>query len=436
MRTTWIALVSLGLLLTACTTSNNPPARSQVATQAPATAARAATSPATKPAQPTATIPVEPTVRPTPTAEAVSGSRPMMDAGQPRSFEIDLAPIVQGGLTRPDYVTHAGDDRLFVVEQPGRIRIIKDGQLLDQPFLDITKKVTTDSNEQGLLSVAFHPDYATNGQFWVNYTRARDGATVIERYTVSPDNADRADAQSGKVILVIDQPEPNHNGGLIQFGPDGYLYIGMGDGGGAGDQHGDSGNGQDLQALLGKMLRIDVTSQDTYALPASNPFGSEIWAYGLRNPWRFSFDRATGDLFIADVGQNTYEEVNFQPAASTGGENYGWRIMEASHCFNPRQGCDQTGLVLPVAEYSHDEGGCSITGGYVYRGTQYPVLNGAYFFGDYCSGKIWALQRTGDQWQMTKLLDSGVQISSFGEDVNGELYVVQHNGAVYQLIAK
>ena len=211
---------------------------------------------------------------------------------------------------RPDYVTHAGDDRLFVVEQPGRIRIIQGGQLLDRPFLDIADKVTTDGNEQGLLSVAFHPDYQTNGQFFVNYTRQKDGATVIERYTVSKDDPDRADDQSGKVILVIDQPEANHNGGLIKFGPDGYLYIGMGDGGGAGDRHGSIGNGQDRNSLLGKMLRIDVTNQDTYAVPSDNPFGNEIWAYGLRNPWRFSFDRSTGDLYLADVGQNAYEEVN------------------------------------------------------------------------------------------------------------------------------
>jgi glucose/arabinose dehydrogenase len=259
---------------------------------------------------------------------------------------------------------------------------------------------------------------------------------VIERYTVSPDDPDRADAQSGRVILTIAQPEPNHNGGLIKFGPDGYLYVGMGDGGGAGDRHGSIGNGQDLNSLLGKILRIDVTNQDTYTNPPDNPFGNEIWSYGWRNPWRFSFDRATGDLYLADVGQNAYEEVHFQPASSAGGENYGWRIMEGTHCFDPRQGCDQSGLVQPIAEYSHAEGGCSITGGYVYRGQQFPAMQGAYFFGDYCSGIIWSLQRDGDQWQMTKRLESGVQISSFGEDVNGELYVIDHGGAIYQLVAR
>jgi glucose/arabinose dehydrogenase len=358
---------------------------------------------------------------------------PVQTAGE---FTLALEPIVTDGLVRPTYLTHAGDDRLFVVEQPGRIRIVENGQLLERPFLDITEKVAADGNEQGLLSVAFHPAYKTNGQFFVNYTRQPDGATAIERYTVSQDDANRADDRSGKVILTIAQPEANHNGGQLQFGPDGYLYIGMGDGGGAGDRHGAIGNGQDLNALLGKILRIAVTNQDTYAIPGDNPFGTEVWSYGWRNPWRFSFDRVNGDLYIADVGQNAYEEVHFQPASSAGGENYGWRIMEGLHCFNPRQGCDQTGLVLPIAEYSHDEGGCSITGGYVYRGAQYPALDGFYVFGDYCTGYIWSLQRAGDQWQMDKRLESGVRISSFGEDLNGELYVIDHGGAVYQLAAR
>jgi glucose/arabinose dehydrogenase len=421
------------MLLAACAAPGNPPARTQVA--AP-TAIATATNTIGATARPVATTPPAPTSPPTQIPEAPSQPRPSMDTSQPRNFEIDLIPIVEGGLVRPAYLTHAGDDRLFVVEQPGRIRIIKDGQLLDQSFLDITDQVSTNGNERGLLSVAFHPDYKTNGQFFVNYTRRPDGATVIERYTVSSNDPDRADEQSGEVILIIAQPEQNHNGGLIKFGPDGYLYIGMGDGGGAGDRHGTIGNGQDLSSLLGKMLRIDVTNQDPYAIPPDNPFGNEIWSYGWRNPWRFSFDRATGDVYLADVGQNAYEEVHFQPADSAGGENYGWRIMEGTHCFDPGQGCDQSGLVLPVAEYSHAEGGCSITGGYVYRGLDYPVLNGAYFFGDYCSGIIWSLQRDGDQWLMTKRLEAGVRISSFGEDANGELYVVDHGGAVYQLIAR
>ena len=378
-------------------------------------------------------VPPATAIAPSPTAQPEPTATPGQTGGE---SALALEPVVEDGLVRPDYLTYAGDDRLFVVEQSGRIRIIKKGQLLDQLYLDITDKVTTDGNEQGLLSVAFHPDYAANGQFFVNYTRQPDGATVIERYTVSKDDPDRADDQSGRVILTIAQPEANHNGGQLQFGPDGYLYIGMGDGGGQGDQHGSIGNGQNLKALLGKILRIDVTNQDTYVIPATNPFGTEVWAYGLRNPWRFSFDRASHDLYIADVGQNLYEEVDFQPASSKGGENYGWRIMEGLHCYSPGEGCDQTGLVLPVAEYSHDVGGCSVTGGYVYRGSKYPALQGAYFFGDYCSGIIWSLQRDGDQWQMTKRLESGLRISSFGEDVDGEVYVIDHGGAIYQLVAR
>ena len=414
------------MLASGCASSGNPPAPTPIATSNPASTVTLTA---------TATPQAQPATQPTITTEATSMSRPVLNA-QPRTFEIDLTPIVEGGLTRPTYVTHAGDDRLFIVEQPGRIRIFKNGELLAQPFLDITDKVTIDGNEQGLLSVAFHPDYKNNGQFFVDYTRQKDGATVIERYTASSGDPDRADDQSGKVILTIAQPEANHNGGLIKFGPDGYLYVGMGDGGGQGDRHGSIGNGQDRNSLLGKLLRIDVTNQDTFAIPPTNPFNTEVWAYGLRNPWRFSFDRSTGDLYIADVGQNTYEEVNVQAAASAGGENYGWRIMEGLHCFNPQEGCDQAGLVLPIAEYSHDVGGCSITGGYVYRGLQYPALDGAYFFADYCTGYIWSLQRNGDQWLMTKRLESGLQISSFGEDVNGEIYVINHGGAVYQLVAR
>jgi glucose/arabinose dehydrogenase len=414
------------MLLSACAAPVTPPARTQAATSTPAPVVAATATPRPAPTE-------KPTAAATPTVPPPTPAAAAQPIGQ---FEIALSPIVPGGLVRPAYVTHAGDDRLFIVEQPGRIRMLRNGQLLAQPFFDIADKVTTDGNEQGLLSVAFHPAFQQNGQFFVNYTRRGDGATVIERYTLAATDPDRADVRSGQVILVIAQPEANHNGGLIKFGPDGHLYIGMGDGGGAGDRHGSIGNGQDPQSLLGKLLRIDVTNQATYAIPATNPFNTEIWASGVRNPWRFSFDRATGDLYLADVGQNAYEEVHFQPASSAGGENYGWRIMEGTHCFDPRQGCDQSGLVQPIAEYSHAEGGCSITGGYVYRGQQFPAMQGAYFFGDYCSGIIWSLQRDGDQWQMTKRLESGVQISSFGEDVNGELYVVDHGGAIYQLVAR
>ncbi len=428
----FILVVSM-LIVSACASSGNPPARTQVAT--PTAAAATSTAPAT--AQPTSTTTPQPALPPT--QMATETPQPATGSAQPiGTFEIDLKPIVEGGLTHPTYLTHAGDDRLFVVEQPGRIRLVEQGRLLDQPFLDITTKVLSKDTEQGLFSVAFHPNYKTNGQFFIYYTRQPDGAIVIERYTVSKTDPNLADAPSAHTILVISHAQaPNHNGGQLQFGPDGYLYIGIGDGGGQGDQHGPIGNGQNRNALLGKLLRIDVTNQDTYAIPPANPFGTEVWAYGLRNPWRFSFDRVTHDLYIADVGQDTYEEVDLQPASSTGGENYGWRIMEGLHCYNPSEGCDQTGLVLPIAEYSHDVGGCAITGGYVYRGQQYPALQGTYFFGDYCTGYIWSLQRVGDQWQMTKRLESGRNISSFGEDVNGEVYVLDlRGGGVYLLGAK
>ncbi|MBI5567038.1 MAG: PQQ-dependent sugar dehydrogenase [Chloroflexi bacterium] len=343
--------------------------------------------------------------------------------------------LIADGLRRPDYLTHAGDARLFVIEQPGRIRVIENGQLLDQPFLDIVDRVLSSGNEQGLLSVAFEPEYAQTGRFYVNYTRRGDGATIVERYQVSAD-PNVADKSSASEVIVIQQTEANHNGGLVLFGPDGYLYVGMGDGGGAGDRHGSIGNGQNREALLGKLLRLDVVNQATYAIPPSNPFGNEIWSWGVRNPWRFSFDRLTGDLYMADVGQNQYEEVNFQPAASAGGENYGWRSMEGAHCFNPQSNCDRSGLVLPIAEYSHAEG-CSVTGGYVYRGAQYPALQGQYFFADYCIGTIWSLTRdTTGEWSRADRLAADVRISSFGEDVNGELYVIDHGGAVYRMTMK
>lgn len=418
LRILWV----LSLIVAAC--AQSPTARVTVSptTIAPTDRLPTAVPPAVT-NRPLPTTTVSPATA-QPTAEAVS-----------TSDKIALEAVASG-LTRPVYLTHAGDARLFVVEQPGRIRIIQDGQLLKEPFLDIVDRVTSDGNEQGLLSVAFEPGHATTGRFYVNYTRKPDGATLIERYTVTANDPNQADKNSAAEILVIDQPEPNHNGGLIKFGPDGYLYVGMGDGGGAGDRHGSIGNGQDPKALLGKILRLDVANQATYAIPASNPFGTEVWALGLRNPWRFSFDRTTGDLYIADVGQNEYEEVNFQPANSPGGENYGWRIMEGRHCFDPQSNCDQSGLVPPIAEYSHAEGGCSITGGYVYRGTRYPALQGQYFFADYCTGTIWSLARAATgEWSRADRLSADMRISSFGEDVNGELYVIDHGGSIYRMTA-
>jgi glucose/arabinose dehydrogenase len=353
------------------------------------------------------------------------------------SLEIKLISVASG-FTKPTFITHAGDGsgRLFIVEQAGRILMIKDGVVNPTPFLEIVSLVGSDANEQGLLSVAFHPNYRSNGYFFVNYTN-KQGDTIIARYTVSA-NPDVADPNSAKILLTIDQPYANHNGGQVIFGPDGYLYIGMGDGGAANDPH---NNAQNLGAWLGKILRIDVDSADPYGVPPDNPFighseaQPEIWSYGWRNPWRFSFDRATNDMYIADVGQNQYEEVHVELAGTSGGQNYGWRLMEGFHCFEPAD-CDPAsqGLVLPIAEYDHTQG-CSITGGYVYRGQQYPALNGVYFYADYCSGNIWGLRREANgAWSQTQLLASGQTISSFGEDEAGEVYLTQHRtGEIFQI---
>lgn len=332
------------------------------------------------------------------------------------------------GLNKPVYLTHAGDGsgRLFLVEKIGAIRLFKDGVLMENPFLDIQDRIKSSGSEQGLLGLAFDPEYRTNGRFYVNYIDL-DGNTVVARYLVSSADPDRADPASETAILRVNQPYPNHNGGDLLFGPDGFLYIGLGDGGSAGDP---LGNGQRLDMLLGKLLRIDVGAEP-YAIPPDNPFVGrpdarpEIWAYGLRNPWRFSFDHATGDLYIGDVGQDEYEEIDFQPAGSPGGQNYGWNIMEGLHTY---QGGDTGGLILPVAEYPHTGGNCSVTGGYVYRGSKNPALQGTYLFGDYCTGAAWVLRRFPDGWRMAEWFEMHMSISSFGEDENGELYVLDYKG--------
>jgi glucose/arabinose dehydrogenase len=346
---------------------------------------------------------------------------------------VNLRPIASG-LNHPVFLTNAGDGsgRLFLVEKPGTIRIVKDGALLADPFLDIRDLVKSTGSEQGLLGLAFDPGYAADGRFFVNYID-RDGNTVVARYRVSSADPDRADPASGTAILAINQPYPNHNGGDMVFGPDGYLYIGTGDGGSEGDP---LGNGQRLDTLLGKLLRLDVQG-DTYAIPADNPFLNrqdarpEIWAYGLRNPWRFSFDRETGDLYIGDVGQDSYEEIDFQPPGSHGGENYGWNIMEG---FHPYKGGSVGGLAPPVAEYDHTEGNCSVTGGYAYRGTAIPSLSGTYVFGDYCTGQTWVLHLFPGGWGMAQWFGMKIAISSFGEDENGELYVLDYrNGQAFRV---
>lgn len=345
---------------------------------------------------------------------------------------IQLAPVVTG-LDQPTFLGHAFDERLFIVEKPGRIQIVENGTIRDTPFLDITDRVGSGGSEQGLLSVAFHPEHASNGRFFVNYTD-RNGDTVISRFQVGED-PNLADAESERILLTIAQPYGNHNGGQLQFGPDRYLYVGMGDGGSAGDPQ---NNGQDPTTLLGSLLRLDVDSGDDsgYAIPPDNPYvGSdsgrnEVWAFGLRNPWRFSFDRATGDLFIADVGQNMYEEVNVVPAGQPAPVNYGWNIVEGLHCFRSDP-CDQEGLYLPAVEYSHPEGGCSITGGYVYRGELFPTLTGNYFYGDFCTGMVWSyLPAEGEPHLVTEVQGN---ITSFGEDLAGEIYLLTQQGQVYQI---
>jgi glucose/arabinose dehydrogenase len=344
-----------------------------------------------------------------------------------------------GGFTSPVGITHAADGsgRIFVVEQGGRIRIVKGGVLQPTPFLDISTRISS-GGERGLLGLAFAPDYARRGYFYVNYTNPA-GNTVISRFRRSAANADAADSASEQIIITIAQPFANHNGGQLAFGRDGYLYVGMGDGGDAGDP---GNRAQNPAELLGKILRIDVETGRpyTYTVPASNPyvvrpgFRGEIWALGVRNPWRFSFDRLTADLYIADVGQGSFEEIDFQPVPSLGGQNYGWRIMEATHCFNPNP-CNQTGLTLPVIEYDHSAGNCSVTGGYVYRAATFPRMQGLYFYGDFCSGRIWGLQRQNQAWVNTLLLDTAIQISAFGEDEPGNVYVASYGtGQIFQLV--
>jgi len=348
--------------------------------------------------------------------------------------------LVVSGLSSPLDLEQPNDGsgRLFVVEQGGTIRIIQNGALLPQPFLDISAKVIVQS-EMGLLGMTFHPGFASNRKFYVNYVRDQGGQfqSVIAEYLASAANPDQADPASERILLTVDQVSnfTNHKAGQLAFGPDGFLYFGLGDGGSAGDPF---GHGQDTQILLAKMLRIDVNTTSPglqYGIPPDNPFAAggglpEIWAYGFRNPWRFSFDRGTGRLFVADVGQNQFEEIDIVQK----GGNYGWNVMEGLHCFNPPSGCDMTGLALPIVEYSHSEGQ-AVIGGFVYHGSAIPDLRGTYVFGDFVTGKIWNLTESPtDTWTRTLLLDTGLSISSFGQDTAGELYVVDLNGGVYKLV--
>ncbi len=357
-------------------------------------------------------------------------------------LEYALEPFAEG-LASPTFVTHAGDGSglLYVVEQEGRIRTVDtEGTVGETPFLDIAERVVA-GGEQGLLGLAFHPDYPDDDRFLVMYTAVDDGTNTISEFTTADGTADPT---SERIILAIPDFAGNHNGGMVAFGPDGYLHVGTGDGGGGGDPQ---GNGQDAFALLGKILRIDVDGEaaggSPYAIPADNPFADgaaaapEVWALGLRNPWRFTFDAETGDMWIADVGQSQWEEVNAE-LAGQGGRNYGWNIMEGPDCFEADT-CDQAGLTLPVTAYEHGSGDCTVVGGYVYRGEAFPEMQGTYFYGDYCSGLIWTLDAaaatSAGSAEGGSPLGAGILLSSFGEDEAGELYAVDLGGAIYRLVA-
>lgn len=353
----------------------------------------------------------------------------------PAGYSLNLEAVVTG-LASPVQIVDPddGSGRMFIVQQTGQVLILEDGAITGT-LLDISGQIST-SSEQGLLSIAVHPDFAETGLLYIDYTDTA-GNTQIEEWTISADDPNTADPASARTILSVDQPAENHNGGLLMFGPDGYLYIGLGDGGNQGDPN---GNGQNLGVLLGKILRIDIDHTEgdlPYAIPEDNPFAdsdearSEIWAYGLRNPWRFSFDKETGDLYIGDVGQGNWEEADFQPAGE-GGYNFGWNTMEANDCYAVAN-CDPSAFTLPFFYYSHDSGGCSITGGYVYRGEAVENLSSGYLVGDYCTGYIWAVNpETG---ATSDAMTSGLAISSFGEDASGELYVVDLNGGIYKVVA-
>jgi glucose/arabinose dehydrogenase len=341
---------------------------------------------------------------------------------------------VAGSFRQPVLVTHADDGsaRLFIVEQGGLIKVREQGTW--STYLDLTGRVT-DGGERGLLGLAFHPGYEVNGRLFVHYSGA-GGDTVVSEFR---GGGVVGDVRSERILLQVEQPYPNHNGGMLAFGPDGMLYLGLGDGGSANDPQ---NRAQNLDSLLGKILRIDVDASTIlapYGIPGDNPFadrgqGREIWAYGLRNPWRFSFDRQTGDLWIGDVGQGQYEEIDRQPADSQGGENYGWSRFEGRHVHDADR--EAPGAVAPVAEYDHDGGHCSISGGYVYRGSAMPGLQGTYIVGDYCTGVVWTLDADGSAgYALTQVMDTPHRISSFGEDEDGELYLVDHGGKVFKLVA-
>ena len=395
------------------------------------------------PAQPSPTV-TETLATPTITATSSPSATP-----PPATYTaVPIEPIGQMrvepafpnlAFERPVFLTHAGDgsNRLFVVEQAGRIYVFPndDSTRGAEIFLDISDRVSRSANEEGLLGLAFHPEYPANGDFYVYYSATNPRRSVLSRFVVDGSEPNRADQASEQVILEVAQPYGNHNGGALVFGPDGYLYVGLGDGGSGGDPQ---GHGQNLGTLLGSIIRIDPdapSAGNLYGIPVDNPFSNrdgargEIFAYGLRNPWRFSFDPVTKLLWVGDVGQNAIEEIDVVGS----GLNYGWNIMEGSHCFSPRSGCATGGLEMPVVEYDHSEG-CSVTGGYVYRGKRLAMLYGAYVYGDFCTGRIWALRfDNGQIIEHRRIVDSGPQISSFGVDEAGELYLTAFDGRLYRL---
>lgn len=356
----------------------------------------------------------------------------------PTPRPLNFTPVVSG-LVQPLAIVHAGDGsgRLFLVEQRGRVRILAGASLLPAPFIDIADRLIS-GGEQGLLGLAFPPGYAQKGYFYLHYSRSGDGATVLSRFFVSAD-PNIALAGSEQVLLVVEQPFANHNGGQLAFGPDGMLYLALGDGGSGGDP---LGHGQNPASLLGSLLRLDVEGGALpYGIPADNPFVGatagarpEIWAFGLRNPWRFSFDRLGGDLYLADVGQSSWEEINHQAGGAPGGANFGWNILEGPDCFSPAAGCvPPAAAVAPAAVYDHSLG-CSVTGGYVYRGPGNPDLQGLYLYGDFCSGRLWGLRRAGASWDNRLLAETGRQISSFGEDEAGRLYLADYgSGSILRI---
>jgi len=380
----------------------------------------------------------------------LAGDRAVVVSARPPSGEdfdatkirISFSRIIRN-LSKPVFITHSGDNngRLFIVEQGGRIKVLRQGVVRSTPFLNLSGKVSSGS-ERGLLGLAFHPQYGLNGKFYVNYTNG-SGDTVIAEYFRSPD-ANIANP-TGRILLTIDQPYPNHNGGMLAFGPDGYLYIGMGDGGSSGDPQ---NRAQNVNSRLGKILRIDVADPagaQQYTIPPDNPYVGingydEIWSIGVRNPWRFSFDSRTGDLWIGDVGQDRYEEIDRSKAVNgvDAGKrlNYGWPSLEGTSCFKPMSGCNKTGKTPPIAVYSHSLG-CSVTGGYVYRGLAYRGLVGGYLFGDFCSGRVWALRAHGPATQSPVLMaDTNLAISSFGEGPDGTIYVTDlGSGDVWAVVA-